>query len=55
MITSIAVAVLAVSVSVYLLVRSTIEVKSMKMIEASFKMCTDLMQKAFPETNNEEV
>lgn len=47
MITSIAILILAVSVSVYILVRSTIEVKAMKMMENSFNM----ILKAIPELN----
>lgn len=54
MITSIAFLTLAVSVSVYILVRSTIEVKAMKMVEAGLKMSEELMKKAFPELNESE-
>lgn len=45
MITSIAFLILAISVSAYILVRSTIEVKAMKMMENSFNM----ILKAIPE------
>jgi hypothetical protein len=54
MITSIAILILAVSVSVYILVRSTIEVKTMKMVEAGLKMSENLMKKAFPELEESE-
>ena len=47
MITSIAFLILAISVSAYILVRSTIEVKAMKMMENSFNM----ILKAIPELN----
>lgn len=47
MITSIAFLILAVSVSAYILVRSTIEVKAMKMMENSF----NTVLKAIPELN----
>lgn len=49
MITSIAILVLAVSVSVYILVRSTVEVKTMKMVETSLKLSEELLRKTLEE------
>lgn len=49
MLTSIAITTIAVSVSVYLLVRSTIEFKAMKAAESSLKLCMDFIKAALPE------
>lgn len=52
MLTSIAITAIAVSVSVYLLVRSTIELKSMKAAESSLKLCMEFIKASLPELNN---
>lgn len=51
MLTSIAITTIAVSVSVYLLVRSAIEFKAMKAAESSLKLCMDFIKAALPELN----